>query len=332
MHHNGLLVNNERLLLFTDGGGRLANQLLNFSHLIAWMLEHPSSGKLVNLAFIPYGSFFVGTSAHPFCHYPTSNHHPQNVTSPGRLMRRVVRRFLANDVNRIRSVKLLRYLLTSLFGVPSHELYTRDPYNLSQLCSDDEFWSQRVILLSGWGPREWSTLEKHAMEVRNFLRPIDAFLRPALEYTSQIRNQHEYEILIGVLIRQTDYRTWNDGRYFFEYSTYATWMKAIAQHFAPSRVGFVIASDEYQPNENSDSIETHFATGSINHGGHYMESLVQLSLCDFILTPPSTFSGWAAFMGDIPLIPLTSETPVISFLSNHLFDARHHPDFSVAVN
>ncbi len=53
-----------------------------------------------------------------------------------------------------------------------------------------------------------------------------------------------------------------------------------------------------------------------------------------IMTPPSTFGVWAAFLGDIPILPLCDPSQVVSkqnLLYNNIFDAVFHPEMSVLV-
>jgi hypothetical protein len=62
--------------------------------------------------------------------------------------------------------------------------------------------------------------------------------------------------------------------------------------------------------------------------------MAELSQCDMIMTPPSTFGVWAAFLGDIPILPLCDPSQVVSkqnLLYNNIFDAVFHPEMSVLV-
>ena len=77
-----------------------------------------------------------------------------------------------------------------------------------------------------------------------------------------------------------------------------------------------------------------FGTGSANVGGNWFESWVELSLCDFIVSPPSTFSATAAFLGRIPIWPVLSGDQAMAFdqvIADGLVGAARHPVFSLAV-
>ncbi|HAX17707.1 MAG TPA: hypothetical protein DCY00_03825 [Actinobacteria bacterium] len=43
-----------------------------------------------------------------------------------------------------------------------------------------------------------------------------------------------------------------------------------------------------------------------NSQNHFIEDLYSLALCDYIFGPPSTFSMWASFYGEVPLRFITN--------------------------
>jgi hypothetical protein len=77
-----------------------------------------------------------------------------------------------------------------------------------------------------------------------------------------------------------------------------------------------------------------FATGTLNAGGHWFESWVELSQCDVIVTPPSTFSATAAFVGGVPLWPVLSADQMMApeqRIEDGMVGAARHPLFSRSV-
>jgi len=110
-------------------------------------------------------------------------------------------------------------------------------------------------------------------------------------------------------------------------------MQAYAATRENEDTGFLIASDETQDPTKFDDKRYHFATGEGIGSNHFLESFVELSLCDLVLTPPSTFAVFAAFLGDIPIVPLTENSGSDGWehLENNLFDALTHPSLSESV-
>jgi hypothetical protein len=146
--------------------------------------------------------------------------------------------------------------------------------------------------------------------------------------------RQEYQILIGVLIRQDDYRTWAEGKYFFETKQYVEWMRQVQDLFPGKKVGFVIASDEEQRREEFQPLPVHFSTGAKLGNAPFIESFAELAASDYIVTAPSTFGIWAAFLGNKPIIPVYQKGQVIEqkdILYRHLFDSIVHPHMSQSI-
>ena len=104
------------------------------------------------------------------------------------------------------------------------------------------------------------------------------------------------EVIIGVHLRQGDYRTWKQGQYFFPPERYATWMRELAAQFPGRKVAFFVCSDE--PRQASEFTGLTVAIGA----GPPVVDLYALAGCDYVLGPPSSFSQWASFYGNEPLL------------------------------
>ena len=112
------------------------------------------------------------------------------------------------------------------------------------------------------------------------------------------KSLHEYEgITIGVHIRRGDYKQWREGLYYYENITYENAMLSIASQVKANgkKCRFVVCSNEPFNVKLSgiDIIQIPNASG--------MDDLCALSQCDYIIGPPSSFSQWASFYGDVPL-------------------------------
>lgn len=103
---------------------------------------------------------------------------------------------------------------------------------------------------------------------------------------------------IGVHIRHGDYITWRRGRFFFDFETMALKARELADRLFPdSEIEFAVASNvraEEFCKINKRSI--YYPNNSP------LDDLGLLASCDVILGPPSTFSMWASFYGNVPLV------------------------------
>ncbi len=312
------------LVIFMHGGGRLGNQLINFGHFIGWIKENLKRVELVNVAFWDYASLFIGTESNPLCRYPN----PVSLSVFWRVAQTLQQNRHIDIVRALRCTRVLRYI----FRIQAIDR----GYNSMDIGGDEfseKIMSSRVTLLSGWGLRNWDLFEKHQQTIREFFCPAQRFQSTASSFVRSIR--HKYDTLVGVLIREDAYRTWAKGKYFFKTSAYVGWMKDVVNMFDSQRVGFIIVSDENQDEREFQGLNYHMATGEKTGSGHYLENLIELSQCHLVMSPPSTFGAWASFMGAKPLLPLLEQNQRLTtnmILSEHIFDARKHPEFSVSVH
>jgi len=103
--------------------------------------------------------------------------------------------------------------------------------------------------------------------------------------------------IVGLHIRRGDYKTWNNGKYFFSDDVYNQVILKCRFYLKKENKDpfFVVVSDE----DISDNI---FYDYKIN--GTWKEDQIALQNCDLLLGPPSTFTMWASFLSRIPLISL----------------------------
>jgi len=300
-----------------------------FGHLIALAEEHPDL-QIIDYAFWPYADLCAGTEGNPGCAYP-----PQPGATIGTRFMSVARRLtwrrrraaMHNIVglimNKMRSRRLLDYNGLPGDGSVVIQLGGQEFLDLAR--------GRGTTLLAGWFMRDWGLFEKHHEAIRRFLAPAERFRRVAEPFIAGLRKRHD--VLVGLLIRQDDYRLWADGKFFFTTAQYRSFMAQLRTRFGP-RAAIVIATDEVQPPGAYDEFGVTFCTGEKAGPGHYQESMAELSMCDIVASVPSTFAAWAAFFGNRPILPISAaednltETPL---LPRNLLDAWRHPGFRQSV-
>jgi hypothetical protein len=312
------------LLIYSHGGGRLGNQLLVFSHLLSWYWENPGY-RLMNLSFWEYAELFNTTQNNAVCYYSEEG---DSIPFSKYLRNKPAITKQLLDYVRYPALKLSDW----------HLLYHRvdvgfdNVMNLSSPEFNNVLDQNKIVMLSGWQIRCWDLLKKYQDDIRSYFTPLPKYSIPANKFMQRLKEN--YDLIIGIYIRQEDYKKWLNGRFYFETEDYLKWMKELYDLYADKKVCFLVAGNGTDNTSVFKDLPCEFATGNINAGGHYLENIIELSQCDLILSVPSTFSTWAAFMGDTPIVPVVSKKSTVrdtKFMNNHLFDAYIDPEFSLAV-
>jgi hypothetical protein len=157
-----------------------------------------------------------------------------------------------------------------------------------------EICDARIVFVYGWLFRAPDCVQRHAEKIRAYFKPIEEYERRSRQAVERLRQ--DTDIVVGVHIRQGDYRIWRGGKCFFPIQQYATWMHALAEQFPSRKVSFLVCSDEPRHEREFKQLSVGFGAGSP------VGDLYALAKCDYIFGPTGTFSQWASFYGNRPLL------------------------------
>jgi hypothetical protein len=273
------------MLVVVEDGGGLANRLFVFANVIVTGLE--TGHGVANPAFRHWADSFDGTRGDSLCRYPRR----RRAHFGGRLPARIAASL---------SFRCSRLLA----GSPELGPLRTIRLNWPQFCDLDDpaivadLERRRLVLLKGWLFRNPSGVERHGAVLREFFRPVAGIRREAERTFDSARSRGD--LVVGVHIRHHDYRAFMDGRYFYPFTTYVALMRSLAETVTPRRAAFLVCSDEAQDPSIARGLPVTFSSMGPAH------DLWALSRCDLVMGPPSTFSAWAAFLGEKPLWELQS--------------------------
>lgn len=279
-----------RLICLTVPNGQLGNRLFLSCHVTATALEN--SMEVLNPAFLDYAPHFEHSAGDTLCRFPQRDN-LWLFRWPS--LREPCRRLLdaASD------------LIDPNLGRGRIQLYQlKDPESLFD-CSDARFRAAirdaRVIFLKGWYFRNYELVMQHADTIRHHLRPRSEIQQDCESLVQTLRR--DVDVLIGVHIRHGDYRTAWGGGLYFPTEKYVAWMGMMSRQLSGQKVGFLVSSNEAQDVRCFAGLNVKFRTPSPSEvpGSAAVRDLVTLSLCDYLIAPPSTFSGWASFSGSVPI-------------------------------
>lgn len=130
---------------------------------------------------------------------------------------------------------------------------------------------------------------RHTNDIRKFLDFQPKIKENCKTQIDKIREDDA--ILVGVHIRRGDYKEFQDGKWYYTDEEYIHWMCHLAED---KKVQFLICSNE------SINLELYKAAGLdvCRPGKSAIDDLCLLSMCSYVLGPPSTYSLWAAMIGN----------------------------------
>lgn len=283
----------KKIIVLENNGGRLANQLWHFASMYAYCLE--KGYDCDNWAFFRYVHYFNFSIKNNFVDLIFVNFFRWHKNIQ-----------IAKGLYFI-YIKLFRLLFPSQI-VPDNEavfLLPPTPNSVaeqSKIINTIDGEGDRSRYFCGWLFRNPDGLEKFHVQIREYFKPRDYWWNLVQSYIKNLRNR--YKFVIGVHIRQGDYRTWVDGRYYFSCAQ----TRVILDDFLSNRpdiklteIVFVICSDETIEVDCFNGLN--FVVGP----GSEITDLYTLAETDLIIGSTSTYGSWASYYGNKPYIRFSNE-------------------------
>ncbi len=277
--------------------GRLGNRLFLSAYFMANALA--KGYHLLNPSFSDYAPLFEGSATDPLSRFPEVGRraNPEFASQ----CHDVSRRFFsaAGIVASSLGLSAIRQLDIRA----SHDAGDQS-YDLNGDAFEELLRSNQFLIAKGWKFRDDTNLIRFHSEISRYFRPVASIRALAELAVAKARESGDH--IIGVHIRQGDYRGWKNGVHYFETEQYAHWMREIVALQPEKKISFLLCA--------SDPIEKHHFHGlrTIDGPGSVVADLHALSLCDAIMGPPSTFSTWASYYGRVPLCMLQHARQPIS--------------------
>lgn len=267
--------------------GQLCNRLFAFSHFIVNAIDY--GYDLHNPNFDEYCSYFQATAKNCFGKYP--------ITIKDESLNYLRRRKIGDRV----PLGAYRFYFSS-----NHRLLvSRKLYDLRSPQFRELLKTNKVIVTYGWLFRDYEGFKQHSPLLKRFFEPIEEHSQKVKALIESI--QQPNKVLVGVHIRRGDYQSFAKGQYYYDDAVYSSKMLQIKKilNEQGKEVFFLLCSNE-PINHPFKGMEVHLGTG------HLIEDLYSLAACDYLIGPPSTYSSWASFYGNVPLLHIKSPEQVIS--------------------
>ena len=251
----------------------LCNRLFPFAHLLAAAVEYGWSIR--HAAFAEFSDFFEGTNTQPVPVYPPL----------GTFARRAARMLTPVTTVGCRVFRKMKW--HSCIAIEDHQTCDLSDHFIRQTVE-----SCRVTQLAGLYFYDTLAFSKHADLVRQYFCPIPFVHDLVSQSLSPARAGSD--VVVGVHIRHGDYQTFCNGIMYYTFAEYARLMKTVAELFPGKRVSFLVCSNAALPKGELHGLRVHPGPG------HVVGDVYALARCDYIIGPPSTYSEWASFYGQVP--------------------------------
>jgi len=274
------------MVIIGTKSGQLGNRLLVFAHFIANSIEF--GYEVHNPSFYDCAPYFASTRDDFYCRYPARKSTLASLGPVQGIYLKLV----------TRSLWLYKKLGLKGLDIDALDINPTNCQGENYDMSNPDFLrlvqGSRVLLIrDGWLFRDFRSLQKHADLVRRFFVPIDKHAGNVARLIAQARQG--CDLLVGVHIRQGDYRGWLNGRYYYTSEQYADLMSRFAQTLKGKRVKYLICSNVAQNERLFAGMDYLMGTN------HKVEDLYAFAQCDYLVGPPSTYTMWASFYGSVPL-------------------------------
>ena len=271
----------KKKLIINHEYGQLGNILFRLSNALAYALEHNYKVEDYTLAFCNYhdGSsnirFFENFFAFHFFEYPRPK---------SRLINRIKWKFRDKNYREIKVIENFD---------PSYDLSILNPASSYQL-KGFHFTAGDLIV-------KYRRQICQILDFKSSLKsPIDSLLKEA---------KSKYDILLGVHIRENDFKDFYKGRYFVPLNCYFDLIDEFQKLNNEKSTGFVVCSDS--PKILQEIKER--LPSCIIPQGSVAQDMYALSECDYLIGPQATtFSSWSAYLGNTPLYQITKDSKLES--------------------
>ncbi len=158
------------------------------------------------------------------------------------------------------------------------------------------FEKKNIIYTAGWKFRLPKLAEKYRLDISQQYSLKESYYtsNPTVNRIDTLKSQGY--TLIGVHIRRGDYKKWKGGIYYFDDDVYKKYMVSISEQLnqrGKEKNMFVLFSNGKLSFKQSDNILISNESWYIDH--HIMSN------CDYLIGPPSTFTLWASYIGNVKL-------------------------------
>lgn len=263
------------MIIINDKPGQLCNQLWSYIPFIATSLEHKNT--FVTLYF--EDNFYLFENLNRF----------KNIKF-GWFRRGKIDIYLRKAL--LRYIRVIPNTILGTFRIHVDKVSWKEENWPEDLINNKD---NIVFVGAGCHKKNNSFLRKYHSEIVQIFEPKKIYKQ---RVDDKFREKlTDFDIVVGVHIRRGDYKDFLNGIYYFDDTTYLKAMEAIKRQLdKDKKIVFLLCSNEVLDQGFYSKLDV-FQISEPNS----ISDLYALSCCNYIIGPPSTYSMWASYYGNVPL-------------------------------
>ena len=259
--------------------GQLGNQLFHIAHFAASAMEHRYH-------------FHYAALEYPLENFPKLNSMPYVKVSTTSKRRNLCQH------------RLFKLLNMTISSSPFHRcLVSMKPPHVDTGGSEFVYDGKRkMVLCEGFGFRDPDNVAKHQSELSQLFQMSES-IRSEVDQYELDHLSREGSMIVGFHIRRGDYQNYAGGQHYLDDAHWLALIREVKEYVEEKGKRFIGALFS---NENVEPLQSGNPDLVAGPGGMFTD-LEMLSRCDLIVAPMSTYSGWASFIGQVPLMRVKRE-------------------------
>jgi hypothetical protein len=297
------LLAKKKIFIISKKTGQLGNRLQVFARIIGFAQQN--NFLVLNPAFAEYAGLFKSTSMNLLSCYPEGK---LPVKLP-RIIREALYESFFRVADFVKSYSLNTKIKTLKIAQEARKdgagIFTRRVCNLDNTSFIKVINENKIVFIHDFYILGSNGQNNYADKIRRYFSPDKNVIKTVKLLLDPKKGL--FDIFVGVHIRLGDYREYEKGRWYYSLDQYSLIMQRVKDLFYGKKILFVIISNENISGHSFSKFDYIFGTGVP------IEDLYLLSRCDYLVGPPSSYSRWAAFYGNIPLCVVINANQEIAF-------------------
>lgn len=290
-------------IILPYGYGQTCNQLLQISHWFPVAIERGI--PLYFPGFRRYAGLFAGTAGASRMCFPAD--------APSLTRTEAAWCKVCGAAARAPWPKINRLGLQTCFAmtraVPGNRCWKVDDTGKDgstdpkAVMADPAVQSARALWVRGWLYRDHAGVLQHRAAIRQFFSPLPDIADQVAKLAES--THRDGATVVGIHIRRGDLILREGGRYYYEDDVYKRFMHAITDALPGRRIRFLVASNAPINQAAFPGLDVVQTPGTV------AGDLYSLATADYLVGPPSTFTIWASYYGNVPMrFLLTHDQPI----------------------